>query len=258
LGTWSADEQAQVVAELRQEGLAILPRRLDEAWVQGLRQELLAQPMSPTGTQGRPLAERDPGAPRLLIDELAMIRLPRVRALIADPLLQALAGAYLGCAPVFDLLAGMLSFPVQASEQDHSQAAQRFHFDKDRIAFIKLFVYLTDVDEESGPHTFVPRSKLGRPASLWRDGRIPDAEIEAAWPGGVRRVIGPRGTIFLADTSHFHKGEPPRSRERLVFQIEYAASLFGRHYPLPFSTADFGPLPPGSSERLLMRLSPSA
>ena len=40
-------------------------------------------------------------------------------------------------------------------------------------------------------------------------------------------ITGPRGTVFLADTRGLHRGLRVESGHRLVFQMEYASSLFG-------------------------------
>ena len=51
-------------------------------------------------------------------------------------------------------------------------------------------------------------------------------------------IAGPRGTVFLADTAGLHKGLPLRRDHRLVFQTEYAVSLFGAPYTSPLVAGD--------------------
>ena len=41
------------------------------------------------------------------------------------------------------------------SKKADSEAAQMFHFDLDRIKWLKFFIYLTDVKINSGPHVYV-------------------------------------------------------------------------------------------------------
>jgi hypothetical protein len=253
LGTWDVPAQEATLATLRRDGIVVLPRRLDVAWVDRVRAAVEALPLRADGSEHVVrLGEQGATCPRLLADEDALLRLPDVQQWMTDPLLVALAGAYLGCQPVLDFVAGLLSFPVAADEAARATAAQNYHFDKDRIAFLKVFVYLTDVDEESGPHVFVAGSRSERAPALWRDGRISDAEVEAnCAPEAVRRITGPRGTVFLADTSCLHKGDAPRTRSRTVLQVEYANSLFGQHYPTAVRRSELGdgPVPP----RLLAR-----
>lgn len=255
LGTWDISQQRSLISQLQQEGLAILPMRLDAAWVEKLRHAILTQPMTVNGTGTKRLwSEHPKGSARLLVEENALLGLDPVQQLLMDPVVVALVGQYLGCQPVFDLAASFLSFPVDATEADRSRSAQQYHFDHDRISFIKLFCYLTDVDMDAGPHVFVAGSKHRRPDALWRDGRLGDTEVEAAYPeNAIRKICAPAGTIFLADTASLHKGLPPKSRERMIFQLEYACSLFGRHYPVNLRREDLGPRAVNTPPRLLLR-----
>ena len=116
-------------------------------------------------------------------------------------------------------------------ESPSSEAAQLFHFDMDRLKFIKFFIYLTDVDEEHGPHVYVARSHVRKPSLVRRDGRIVDEEILSAYGAdAIVEITGPQGTILAVDTRGFHKGRAPEAGDRLMFQVEYANSLFGVPY----------------------------
>ena len=149
---------------------------------------------------------------------------------MADESILRLAQDYLGAAPLQNLVAGRWSAPGGGSA---SAAAQLFHFDLDRPRFLKLFVYLTDVDSDTGPHAFVRGTHRDLPAAFRVDRRYSDDEVELAFPGKVVRLPGPRGTVFLADTRGLHKGEPVIRGHRLVFQLELASSLFGQTYTRP-------------------------
>jgi hypothetical protein len=123
------------------------------------------------------------------------------------------------------------SLAVPSNQQEQSAAAQLFHFDLDRLSFLKFFVYLTDVTPLNGPHCYVAGSHRGfKNAKLQRDGRFSDAEIKAHYPSEEVQIVGQKGTIFVADTKGFHKGLPLESGERLIFQIEFSNSLFGAPY----------------------------
>lgn len=257
LGEWNVERQLEILDQLRENGLAILPCRLDSAWVDQLREHIDAQPMTANGYGPKlRLGQQGVECARLIVEEDALLRLEQVQQLLNDPVVVALAGQYLGCQPIFDFAASFRSFPIEATHDDRSRSAQQYHFDKDRISFIKLFCYLTDVDEEAGPHVFVAGSKQNRPKILWRDGRLSDDEVERAYSKeAILRICGPRGTLFLADTASLHKGLPPQTRSRAVLQIEYASSLFGHHYPTQVRRADFGAWAEDAPPRLLVRFS---
>ena len=57
-----------------------------------------------------------------------------------------------------------------------------FHFDLDRICWLKVFIYLTDTDEDSGPHEYVETShQVGaKPQELLNEGysRISEEKIK--------------------------------------------------------------------------------
>jgi hypothetical protein len=152
-----------------------------------------------------------------------------LQRLVVDRSILAVAQAYLRCRVVLDLITMWWSTP--GSGRATSEAAQLFHFDMDRIKFLKFFVLLTDVTPETGPHVYVRGSHRRKPPALRADGRRSDDEIGAAYGDRVVEIGGPAGTIFAADTRGFHKGLSLLSGTRLLFQLEFANSLFGRNYP---------------------------
>ena len=174
-----------------------------------------------------------PVAPRYDLDEEDALALPGVQRIVADRSLLEVARRYLEAEPIQDLVAMWWSVATEETA-DTSAAAQRFHFDLDRLRFLKVFVYLTDVDVDTGPHVYVPGSHRPNevPASLRADRRFDDREVEALL-GSPVSIHGERGTVFLADTRGLHKGRPVRSGHRLVLQTEYATSLFGAPYACP-------------------------
>jgi len=125
----------------------------------------------------------------------------------------------LGCKPTVGYLTAWWSFKGHAA----GEQAELFHRDVDDWRFFKLFVYLTDVDAEAGPHAFVPGSHSV--PRLLRVGRYSDDQVAAAFGAdAVHYFTGARGTAFLEDTFGLHRGLPPRSRNRLVLQVVYSLS----------------------------------
>ena len=81
--------------------------------------------------------------------------LPEVKKLIADQSLINLVSLYLGApVQVYKVLAWW-QFPMRSSQKLNN--AQLWHRDRDDFLFLKLFLYCTDVDEESGPILFYPK-----------------------------------------------------------------------------------------------------
>lgn len=158
-----------------------------------------------------------------------------IRALIADPFLHDIAAAYLGCTPIFTQVAAWRSLhDPQASDDDLSEAAQLFHYDYDWPAFVKFFIYLTDVGPENGPFTFVVGTHEHKRS--WSQGRREDAYIASNYPGRTSAVTGKAGDLIVADTVGYHKGERVREGVRVMLQLEFAVSRIGassQYSPLP-------------------------
>jgi len=153
-----------------------------------------------------------------------------VQKLVNDPLFSTISRTYMGVEPDFDFAAMWWATSCLGGKPD-AVAAQLFHFDLDRFKFLKFFVYLTDVDTNSGPHCFVKGSHRFKPPGLLVDGRIPDYAIEQFFPeSNIIEICAPKGTVFIADTLGFHKGKALLSGHRLLFQLEFASDLFGQNY----------------------------
>jgi hypothetical protein len=105
--------------------------------------------------------------------------------------------------------------------------AQLFHVDMSHIKFVHFFIYLVDVDESTGPFTYLRGSHHRKVPATSRDGRLRDEEVLAHYPReAIFPVTGPRGTIFACDNRALHKGTTPISRCRLVLQVMYAIDHF--------------------------------
>jgi hypothetical protein len=252
LGHVDSNALTPILRSLREDGFARWPTRLDPEMVRRLHDFARSAPaLRRLRLHSHEPVECYPGADaqakRYDFDQQVMIENSDIRALVFDPSVRAVAAAVLGCEPVQDLLAMWWSTPFRPpadqDEQQRSAAAQLHHFDMDRLGFIKMFFYLTDVTPETGPLCLVRGSHLKKPEELWRDGRISDAEIAAHFPPEQRMELpGSAGTILLVDTRAFHQGKPPVSGERLLFQIEWSIDLYGTPYKTLTLPADTEPM----------------
>ena len=118
------------------------------------------------------------------------------------------------------------------SSKVDSFSAQDFHFDLDSIKFLKVFIYLKDVNENKGPHVYVEGSHktFSKPYEILKKGysRVPDSEILKYYDQiKIHKIIGKRGTIIIGDTKCFHKGLVPTEGNRLIFELTFSNSKFG-------------------------------
>jgi len=139
---------------------------------------------------------------------------------------QTIGDAIMGYPCVFDGVAAWWMF--ESDPNFASLNAQAFHSDRERLSFIKFFVYLTDIDESTGPHVYAGGTHRKRKISFLNDRRYSDKELLDA---GIELtpIYGKAGTIIVANTQGLHKGVAPTipNHGRLLFQIQVADSLNG-------------------------------
>lgn len=139
-----------------------------------------------------------------------------------DPGILRIVQRFLGATPTISNINMWWSIAGK-SKAEH---AQLFHRDVDDLKFCKLFIYLTDVGPNDGPHTYVKGSSSTNKFTKIR--RYDDQEIKSAF--GEENIINfcrPKGSIFLVDTYGFHKGTLPIDNNRLLLQIQYSLNPIG-------------------------------
>jgi hypothetical protein len=165
-----------------------------------------------------------------------VIRAPHALEIANDARVLGIVSGFLGAKPTISYMTAWWSMPHADGK---AEQAENFHRDVDDIRFVKLFCYLTDVDETSGPHMFVPGSQnIDR---LTRIRRYEDSEIaEAFGANSFSTFIGKAGTAFLENTYGFHRGIPPTKKPRLLFQVLYSLrnSIYGPDKPVGRIGAD--------------------
>jgi len=144
-------------------------------------------------------------------------RLEPILKLANDPSILNIVASFLGAQPTISNVNMWWSY----SGHNEAEQAQNFHRDFDDIKFCKLFIYLTDVEKENGPHVFVKGSS--NQSKLLKIKRYTDSQIEEAFgPENILEFVRPKGSMFLVDTYGFHKGLLPQKGNRLILQIQYS------------------------------------
>jgi hypothetical protein len=101
---------------------------------------------------------------------------------------------------------------------------QTFHRDGSfAYMLLRSFVYLNDIDEESGPFTYYAGTH-----SKSDHARAAFADIAAG--ATPMPVTGPKGTVVLADTRGFHRGGLCRTKGRLLYTCLYTSPAVGVDY----------------------------
>jgi hypothetical protein len=232
------DEISRCVAGLRTDGVYVFESRMPDARVERMRQHCLEVMAIPRGIERTPAPypRSAPEAGRYDIDENDTMSSSDIQDFCSDPAFARIATEYLGQPVIQDQTALWWTTPQR--RQDADLNAQTFHQDRDRLSFLKFFIYLTDVAVENGPHMYIRGTHRKTPRSLRSDGRKTDESVRTAglWDR-VAELIGAGGTMLAVDTAGLHKGKPPISGDRLVLQVEFATSLFGAGVDYPIFSA---------------------
>lgn len=141
-----------------------------------------------------------------------------------DDKLLDIATMFFGCMPTLNNVQLRKSKATNLEENRLPGNGQTtlFHCDKDGPRFIKMFLYLDDVDEDNGPFTYVHKSHLEK-FEGWRSSyRRSHEEIESIYgTDRIKYLTGNVGDLIIANTSGFHKGKKVIKNERLLLTIYY-------------------------------------
>lgn len=212
-----APQYAGVVSTLRERGIALLPGLVSEDRAKSILDSLLRQDVLLADGRRVPATQLTPDTQIATYPLPALIGNIDVWGLINAAPVMRIAADYLGCKPTLSGLGAYWSIPGN----EPALYIQQFHRDVDDWRFVKLFVYLTDVDHGSGPHAYVLKSH--RTSAEFRARLYSRRAIDSRHgPDNVHTVLGPRGTAFMADTFGIHAGLVPTRTPRLVLQAQYS------------------------------------
>lgn len=157
----------------------------------------------------------------LFLDDLQQT----VDDLATDPLLLSIAANYIRSPPVITGSRLWWVFATPESDYDNSITTSFFHYDKDDYAAVRLFFYLTPVDDGHGPHVVVRGSHLHKNISqIASFGERSDRQIERAYGSDkLTTIYGSPGSGFAEDPFCFHKATRPTDGDRLMLEVKYAA-----------------------------------
>jgi hypothetical protein len=141
-----------------------------------------------------------------------------------NPRLLALANAYLGMWSKLEYVDVWYTAPAGGDER---KSSQRWHRDFNDRHLLKAFLYLVDVDEDTGPFEYVPRSAPGGELDRlwpWRplgENYPPEDEFAKSVNGRSVTFTAPKGTIIFCNTSGFHRGGFARRKARLLATLTW-------------------------------------
>lgn len=229
-----ASEVDQAVRGVRAHGFYVFKRTASTEITDAIRHFAEQAPSIARGTNEPAAAypRKDPAVGRYDIAEATALQCAEIQEFVSDPAMALIAQKYLGQPVLMDEVA--FWWTTSKRNEDADVNAQLFHQDRDRLSFLKFFIYLTDVEPDTGPHVYIDGSHQSLPWALRGDGRKTDEAVRAAglW-GQVTELCAPAGTILAVDTIGLHKGKTPVRGDRLALENEFSTSLFGMDYEIP-------------------------
>jgi len=150
-----------------------------------------------------------------------------------DSLVLDIANSYLQMFTRFQYFRFEQTMPVgKNSERTHSQ---QWHRDPKERRYMKMFIYLNDVDDSAGPFVYIPGTTYGNPAgNVFPQkpplGSYPPAEeVARLFPENTWKVArGVAGTVIFCDTSGIHRGGFATENDRLMSSFFYTADSYAR------------------------------
>ena len=137
-----------------------------------------------------------------------------------------IANAYLGMWSRLRYYNVWHTFPTRVEARE----SQLWHRDREDYLVLKVFLYLSDVDEGAGPFRYArgshPKGELVQAACTLEGGveRSTDSQIsKAVSPSRWFTGTGPKGTIIFADTRGYHCGGLARERSRLMYTAMFTS-----------------------------------
>ena len=247
-----------IVCTLREDGVAVLPSRLQPETITDLYQLAVSCPMRtmtygppveprPGAEPSLPVAERgtsdgiDPAHPRHSVYEVPralLLENHNIQRLLCDPYLLAVATRYLGVFPV-------ITKPEMWWDTDFVPRGLRprpFHTDSGCLRWLKVGINLTETTLDTPHFIYVKGShnpnRATRPLTRRLVSRmnLSNKEVEDACPEKIVHITAPAGSITLADTRGIHKGELALRGYRLVLYFGLEGSAFNNiDKPVPLN-----------------------
>jgi hypothetical protein len=271
LGDLTADGLSQITEKLEQDGYYVFENALSTEYCDNLLRRSLDLEYQLSGDEAAKAEPQfgkfdraNPKAAQYALSRDDTTDLPEVQELISDLSIIAVAQNYLRSKPIFTGI--WFGWSAKIKDTPDDMAAQEFHWDMERIRWLRFFFYLNDVNSENSPHCFIRGShRTGAiPKDMLKLGYVrhrDESVIQRFGRDNYREFTGRRGTIVAEDSRGLHKGKVPVSGDRLMLAFEVSNTTFGvnkRHlirnvqvprlakfakaYPRIYSNLDFSDL----------------
>ena len=134
---------------------------------------------------------------------------------------------YLGSKEI--LVDGQVWFTYGGENLKYKSAKHNFgwHYDIDDLHWVKVFIYLNDVNKNSGPHEFIEGSHSLSSLKKILFRRVETEKEFKSFnfnPSKIIQFTGSAGTAFIEDTFGYHRGLDPE-KDRIILQFTYRVGV---------------------------------
>jgi hypothetical protein len=152
-----------------------------------------------------------------------------VERICRNATLVEIARQYLGAEPILWLTLLRWSFPLSDNRAGFSPTTYKdpteyyihaFHYDFIDFKSLTLFVFLTDIDADSGAHIVVEGTHNRKSFKDLNNIYLDEDVAVKRFGDRIKVIIGKKGTAFFEETSAYHRVEVCKSR-RLILSIDY-------------------------------------
>jgi hypothetical protein len=174
LGPFDVKEAQAAQINLAEKGYHIMSLRIPEDRLQFMKERLSNLTYFRGGHSRFDSKVRDGSVNWVKNMKQVVEHVPEALELMADPTILHIVQEYLGCAPLntqtntwwstakgtYHNVRGtnVQIVHTEKEEDENEQQSQVFHQDFTWIKFIKIFVYMNDVDRKNGAHRYIPGS----------------------------------------------------------------------------------------------------
>ena len=147
-----------------------------------------------------------------------LLQLKTVQRLMQDSTLHRIAQSYLGAQCIVTSIILWIT-PTFTKEF----AANIYHYDNDGPGFLKYFIYITDVEADTGAHRFIKGTHHPVKPDAFKMSKRYDEDTLLNHFGVDKEIMftAPAGTIIAEDTAGFHRGGTVSRDYRLLMQLQY-------------------------------------
>lgn len=148
----------------------------------------------------------------------------KILELITNNFFKDISKNYLNTSKIIINCSLFLSLPKEnISSEEITSSAQAFHFDNDFSKFLKLYIYLNDVNLKNGPHIYVKKTHKTKLKKHTIQKSFSDKQIFKSY-NSFKTVVGKKGSLFFEDSFGFHKAVTPIKNYRVILNIHYGNS----------------------------------